>query len=121
MVDMAMQQENLASAIVGFCRFARACGLSAAVKESVDALEAARTVGVGDREILKVALRAVLCSSRDEWNEFDEIFDAFWNAPEAGAASRKPRRKAQQGKQRETQNAIATLIGNNPGRAAEED
>ena len=121
MVDMALQQENLASAIVEFCRFARASGLSAGVKESVDALEAARTVGVIDREIFKVALRAVLCSSKDEWDQFDEIFDAFWNAPEAGGVSREPRRKAQQGKQREPQGAIATLIGSNTGRAAEED
>ena len=118
---MTVQQENLASAIVEFCRFARASGLSAGVKESVDALEAARTVGVGDRETLRVALRAVLCSSKNEWDQFDEIFDAFWNAPEAGGVSRTPRPRPQR-KQHEPKNAIATLIGNsNAGRAAEED
>ncbi len=119
---MAGQEENLVSGIVEFCRFARASGLSAGVKESVDALEAARAVGVSDREILKVALRSVLCSSKDEWDQFDEVFEAFWNTPEAGGVTRRPKRKPQRESELQQQGVVATLLGgSNAGRAAEED
>jgi uncharacterized protein with von Willebrand factor type A (vWA) domain len=119
---MTLQEQNFASAIVEFCRFARASGLSAGVKESVDALAAARLVGVSDRELLKVALRAVLCSSRDEWDQFEEIFDAFWRPSAEGSATRRLRAKGRAETQRQPQGAIATLMGAaNSGQAAEED
>jgi uncharacterized protein with von Willebrand factor type A (vWA) domain len=67
-------------AIVELCRYARANGLSTGVKESLDALRAAEAIGVTDREILKTGLRAVLCSSHNEWEMFDDLFDDFWNS-----------------------------------------
>jgi hypothetical protein len=76
-------------------------------------------VGVNDREILKSALRAVLCSSKDEWDQFDELFEAFWNRPETEAAPR-PRRR-QQKEQRAPQGTIATLIGRSDANQAAED
>ncbi|HEX7287333.1 MAG TPA: VWA domain-containing protein [Candidatus Angelobacter sp.] len=117
---MALQEENLASAIVEFCRYCRECGLSAGVKESVDALNVVRAVGVSDRDFLKSALRAVLCSSKDEWDQFDELFEAFWNRTEA-EASPNPRRRAQT-EHRAPQSAIATMIGrSDAGQTAEDD
>jgi uncharacterized protein with von Willebrand factor type A (vWA) domain len=71
-------EQDLVSRVVEFCRFARSRGLSAAVKESVDALEAIRITGVSDRENVKTVLRAVLCSSKDEWELFESIFEDFW-------------------------------------------
>lgn len=112
-------QESIASRVVEFCRFCRESGVSAGVKESVDALNAARAVSVSDREILKSALRSVLCSSKDEWDQFDELFEVFWNRAEAEAAP-KPRRKEQK-EQRAPQGAIATLIGRSDASQAAED
>ena len=40
------QPDSLTALITAFCRFARAEGLSAGVKESVTALEATRAVGM---------------------------------------------------------------------------
>src|SRR5262249_34168967 len=65
--------------IVKFCRFARSNDIPAGAKQTVDALEAARVVGIMDRSTLMAALRAVLCSSKEEWDLFDEIFRVFWN------------------------------------------
>jgi len=113
---MTLHEESLASRVVEFCRFCRENALSAGVKESVDALDAARTVGVSDREILKSALRAVLCSSKEEWDQFDELFESFWNAAQPGATP-KPRRRPQQ-EQRLPQETIATLLGSTEGRAS---
>jgi uncharacterized protein with von Willebrand factor type A (vWA) domain len=64
--------------IVQFSRFVRDHGFTAGVTETMDSIAAARIVGVGDPTILKLALRAELCSSKDEWDRFDDLFDAFW-------------------------------------------
>ena len=74
--------DGLDGAVVEFCRFARANGLLAGVKETLGALEATKAVGIADRETLKTALRAVLCSSKADWDLFEEIFEAFWTSAE---------------------------------------
>jgi uncharacterized protein with von Willebrand factor type A (vWA) domain len=60
--------------IVRFCRFARAHGFSAGVTETIAAIEAARAV---DSRSEKLALRAALCASKQEWDEFGPLFEAF--------------------------------------------
>ncbi|MGZ4866699.1 MAG: vWA domain-containing protein [Candidatus Angelobacter sp.] len=85
---------SLERTIVEFCRFARASGIAAGVKESLDAVRAASAVGIADRQNLKFALRAVICSAKADWDVFDEIFDAFWN----GAASGKKLERSKRGK-----------------------
>src|SRR5690242_9537582 len=69
---------TIAKAIVRFCRFVRDRGLSAGVKESIEALRAAEAVGIRDADSLKSALRAVLCSSKQEWDKFDDLFEEYW-------------------------------------------
>jgi uncharacterized protein len=76
---MASAGEGLEQAILEFCRFARANGIAAGVKEGLDALRAAEAIGIADREHLKFALRAVICSAKADWDLFDEIFEAFWS------------------------------------------
>src|SRR5260370_2198292 len=118
---MSLPEESLASRIVEFCRFCRDRGLSAGIKESVDAVSAARAVGISDREILKSALRAVLCSNKDEWDQFDELFMSFWSSAPPGFRTTTPRKKLQPD-QPLPQGAITTLMGrSSAGRAAEAD
>lgn len=76
--DMPITQ-GLNTAIVDFCRFAQANGLPAGVKENLAALEAVKTVGVAERQTFKAALRAVLCSSKADWDLFEELFESFWS------------------------------------------
>lgn len=66
--------------IVDFCRFARMNRLSAGVSQTLGALEAIKAVGIENRQILKIALRAVLCSSKADWDLFEDLFEAFWNS-----------------------------------------
>src|SRR5260370_14196942 len=118
---MSLPEESLASRIVEFCRFCRDRGLSAGIKESVDAVSAARAVGISDREILKSALRAVLCSNKDEWDQFDELFMSFWSSAPPGFRTTTPRKKLQPD-QPLPQGPITTLMGRaSAGRAAEAD
>jgi len=67
--------------VVEFCRFARAHGLSAGVAGTLDALQAA---AVAPPETLRFALRGVLSSSKEEWERFDALFEAFWGGRRAG-------------------------------------
>jgi uncharacterized protein len=84
------------AAIVRFCRFARENGLPGGVKETLDCLKAARAVNITDRETLKLALRAVLCSSKGDWDIFDRLFDAFWSAHRREPSGAHPDRKKPQ-------------------------
>jgi uncharacterized protein len=79
-----LQTTGLEKTIVEFCRFARASGIASGVKESLESLRAASLIGVENRQNFKFALRAVLCSTKADWDIFDEIFDAFWS----GSATR---------------------------------
>jgi uncharacterized protein with von Willebrand factor type A (vWA) domain len=78
-MDRASNSDGFEDKIVEFCRFARASAFNAGVKETIDALESASLVGLADRSSLKSALRAVLCSSKEEWDRFDRVFEDFWN------------------------------------------
>lgn len=66
--------------IVDFCRFARMNGLSAGVSQTLGALQAVEAAGIEERQVLKIALRAVLCSSKADWDLFEYLFESFWNS-----------------------------------------
>ena len=66
--------------IVEFCRFARDRGLSVSVEETLGALEAVSAIGTANINELRLGLRCVLCSSKEDCDLFEECFEAFWNA-----------------------------------------
>ena len=72
----------MAQSVVEFCRFARSHGLSSGVKETLDCLEAVCAIDLADPEAFKSSLKSVLCSSKDEWDLFDNLFHAFWHGTE---------------------------------------
>jgi uncharacterized protein len=88
---MTASTNGIERAIIEFCRFARESGLPTGVKESLDALRATGAVGVANREYFKDALRAVLCSSKTDWELFEEVFAAFWERSEAEPESARSR------------------------------
>jgi uncharacterized protein with von Willebrand factor type A (vWA) domain len=64
-------------AVVEFCHFARENGLSSGPREAIDCLQAL-SAPITDGETVRFVLRAVLCSSKEEWDLFDVLFDKFW-------------------------------------------
>lgn len=74
------QSERLAASIVEFCRFAGAHGLSRDLRRTLTALEAAKMIGTEDRETFAFVLQAALCSSREEWDLFLQLFEEFFGA-----------------------------------------
>ena len=69
-------------AVVEFCRFVRANGFGSGTNETIDCLQAIRAVRSTDLDTFRFLLRAVLCSSKEEWILFDELFVAFWGGAE---------------------------------------
>jgi len=115
-----VQEQSMAETITKFCRFVRAEGLSAGIKESVDALEVARMIGIEDREQLKIGLRAVLCSSKEEWDRFEELFWLFFRDVDTNAEKRPGANSSKQRKE-PPKGAVTSLLGNSPKEKATED
>ncbi len=87
---MLRNSENgLAKAVVEFCRFARENGFSSGTKETIDCLQVLTSAEMAGLEAFKFALRAVLCSSKEEWDLFDGLFDKFWGGHEPRRAERR--------------------------------
>jgi len=91
MISLKGVPSATAKTIVEFCRFVREKGLSASVQETLGALEAAAAFDGKSSEELKFGLRSVLCSSKEDWDLFDDCFKAFWRGtvPEL-SPNRKP-------------------------------
>jgi uncharacterized protein with von Willebrand factor type A (vWA) domain len=66
------------SDIIRFCRFLRANGFSADVTESLISVDVVRVTRAVDADAVRWALRAALSSSKEEWDSFDRLYDAFW-------------------------------------------
>jgi len=117
--------DSLNRKLVEFCRFARARGLSAGVKQTLNALAAARIAAVTDRNTFPLALRAVLCSSKEEWDRFGELFRAFWNAadlelPPAAPKSRERKSRGAKSGRPPSPAERPIVVGAGSGRAEEE-
>jgi uncharacterized protein with von Willebrand factor type A (vWA) domain len=65
--------------VVEFCRFARDNGLGSGLKAVIDSVRAVGIVDDGRLDAFRYALRANLCSSKREWDLFDQLFDTFWH------------------------------------------
>jgi uncharacterized protein len=70
------------SSIVEFCHFAGAKGLSIGMQQILVALEVAKTIGFTDWQMFAFAIRAVVSSSKEEWDLFDQVFELFWSPSE---------------------------------------
>ncbi len=70
--------EQLGASIVDFCRFLRTHGLPAGMRQTMTALEAAKTIDVQNRHLFASALQTTLCSTMEEWEQFPPLFQTFW-------------------------------------------
>ncbi|MDH3236200.1 MAG: VWA domain-containing protein [Alphaproteobacteria bacterium] len=65
--------------ILRFARHARDNGFPMGIEEALDALEFAGQSDLLDRESLRWGLRTLFCSSPDDWERFDNLFDSYWS------------------------------------------
>jgi uncharacterized protein with von Willebrand factor type A (vWA) domain len=84
--------DQAAVRLSGFAAFLRANGFALGAGDAVPVLQTARCVGVLDAQALRLSLQSLLCGRRDEWQRFDELFDAWflpanaWQRPERRGA-----------------------------------
>lgn len=81
-------EERASMRLAGFPGFLRANGFDVGGGDAVPVLQTAQRVGVLDSNLLRWSLQALLCGRSDEWQRFDELFDAWflpanrWQRPE---------------------------------------
>lgn len=64
--------------IIKFSRYLREQGLNVGVRETLDTLRAVKFVSEPTEENLKVVTRTLFCCSKDEVEQFDNLFTSFW-------------------------------------------
>lgn len=64
--------------LIAFCQFLRQRGCSPGLQQTIDAMQGAKLVNPAERATLKAALKAILCSSKEDWDVFDGLFEQFW-------------------------------------------
>ena len=63
---------------IGFVEALRSAGLSVSLAEGLDAIEAMRHIGWGDREVVRTAYAATLVKKQAQRVTFDAIFDLYY-------------------------------------------
>lgn len=64
--------------ILHFSRVLRRAGLKTSPQSTMDAVEAARLIGIGSRDEFKAAMAAIFVKRREDLPVFDEAFRIFW-------------------------------------------
>jgi len=85
---MISRQTSLSKNIVQFCRFLRHKGFSLSVEEESTALDALQYIDYSDKRTFRLALKAVCCRSKNQLNEFDDLFNEYWKQIEQAVDSK---------------------------------
>jgi len=100
-------RDHSAASIIEFCQFARTQGLLVGIQQTMAAIEAAKSIADVDRQEFAFTMRTALTSSKEEWDLFDQLFEAFSDrsqrrpgstsaeAREAKISARRPKVSAQ--------------------------
>lgn len=70
---------DLLATVVTLCRLLRERGVAATPAESIDAARSLAVVDLFDREDVRLALRSVLVSRREDFDAFDAAFAEVWS------------------------------------------
>src|SRR4029453_9225067 len=82
MVATAPAASRLSENIMQFARALRAAGLPVGPGKAIDAIEAVKVIGIGDRDDFYWALHAVFVQRREQREIFDQAFHIFWRNPQ---------------------------------------
>src|SRR6478752_5014198 len=85
------------AAIEGMIAELRQIGVPVSLAERIDAVHSLRHLPVGDRPMVKAALRAVLVKTHDHELAFDAVFDLYFTPQPAQTASAQENSRAAPG------------------------
>ena len=63
---------------IGFVEALRSAGLSVSLAEGLDAIDAMRHIGWGDRDVVRTVYAATLVKKQTQRVTFDAIFDLYY-------------------------------------------
>lgn len=75
---MITRQTSLSGNIVQFCRYLRQHRFGIGVEEEAAALAALAVIDYSSRDVFRTALKAVLCRSKNQLQDFDGLFNQYW-------------------------------------------
>ncbi|MFW9928073.1 MAG: VWA domain-containing protein [Candidatus Thorarchaeota archaeon] len=70
--------EGTINTIVGFCQYIRKYGYNVGIQETIHSLEIAKSELIASKITYRNSLRSIMCSSKEEFELFNEIFDEYW-------------------------------------------
>lgn len=73
--------------VVSFCSYCRKAGFRVGFQETMEAVELVNLGFIHNKNQFKFALRSVLCSSKDEFEYFDALFESYWKNRAMGSYS----------------------------------
>jgi uncharacterized protein with von Willebrand factor type A (vWA) domain len=119
--------DTLVARYAGFAGWLRANAFCVTSADVAATLEVARRMGQADRDVLRWSLRALLCSRAQEWRRFDELFEAYFLAPNkrrlvetrAGGAGPLTRNEAAAAQSDASEGTPLSLAGPGPGSPGE--
>lgn len=82
--DFEAARDHVITEVIRFTRRLRRKGVRLSTDASLDGAEALATMGIGDEDRVRDALRASLVTDRDDVETFDEEFPRFWARLRAG-------------------------------------
>jgi uncharacterized protein with von Willebrand factor type A (vWA) domain len=86
---MITRQTSLSKNIVRFCMFLRQKGFNAGVEEEVVALRALQYIDFSSNEIFLLMLKSILCRSKSQLDEFDDLFHEYWKELDTAVNAKK--------------------------------
>src|SRR5664279_674706 len=86
---MISRQTSLSKNIVRFCIFLREKGFNAGMDEEAAALCALQYIDFSSNEIFGLTLKCILCRSKLQLDEFDDLFHEDWKELETAVNSKK--------------------------------
>ncbi|TDG10340.1 VWA domain-containing protein [Paraburkholderia guartelaensis] len=119
--------DRLVARYAGFAGWLRANAFGVTSADVAAMLEVVQRMGQTERDVLRWSLRALLCSRAQEWRRFDELFDAYFLAPNrrklaetrAGGAGPLARDDAASGPSDASDGTPISLAGSGNGAAQE--
>ena len=86
---MIIRQTSLSKNIVQFCRFLRQKGFNVGMEEEAATLQALQYIDYSSNTIFLLALKTILCRSKMQLDEFDNLFHEYWKELEKAVDAKK--------------------------------
>jgi uncharacterized protein with von Willebrand factor type A (vWA) domain len=66
--------------VLTLCRLLRRAGLPIGPGRIIDLVRALNQIELSRRDDVRITVRSLLCSRREDFDKFDKVFDLFWNS-----------------------------------------